>query len=100
MTANQQRIEEHIELLSQFTATPGEGVTRLTYSEEDLQARNYIKEKMVEYGLSVSRKMALAIFLANLKALYQTPLPLSSALILILFRMAERMTELQVLLSD
>ena len=45
MTANQQRIEQHIELLSQFTATPGEGVTRLTYSQEDLQARNYIKEK-------------------------------------------------------
>ena len=45
MRANQQRIEEHIELLSQFTATPGEGVTRLTYSKEDLQARNYHKSK-------------------------------------------------------
>lgn len=54
MTANQQRIEQHIELLSQFTATPGQGVTRLTYSKEDLQARNYIKEKMADYGLSVS----------------------------------------------
>ncbi len=54
MRANQQRIEEHIELLSQFTATPGEGVTRLTYSKEDLQARNYLKARMLEYGLSVS----------------------------------------------
>ncbi|WP_342513735.1 Zn-dependent hydrolase [Sporosarcina sp. FSL K6-1522] len=54
MKANQQRIEEHIELLSRFTATPGEGVTRLTYSPEDLQARNYIKEKMASYGLNVS----------------------------------------------
>lgn len=54
MTANQQRIEEHIEMLSHFTATPGAGVTRLTYSKEDLQARNYIKEKMVEYGLAVT----------------------------------------------
>jgi|GEM_PF-3715546 len=27
MYANQQRIEQHIELLSQFTATPGVGVT-------------------------------------------------------------------------
>jgi allantoate deiminase len=53
MTANQQRIEEHIELLSQFTATPGKGVTRLTYSKEDLHARNYIKEKMAEYGLAI-----------------------------------------------
>ena len=54
MTANQQRIEQHIELLSRFTATPGAGVTRLTYSKEDLQARNYIKEAMTEYGLTVT----------------------------------------------
>ncbi|MET3657472.1 Zn-dependent hydrolase [Sporosarcina psychrophila] len=54
MTANQQRIEQHIELLNRFTATPGAGVTRLTYSQEDLQARNYIKEKMVEYDLTVT----------------------------------------------
>ena len=54
MKAIQQRIEEHIELLSRFTATPGNGVTRLTYSEEDLHARNYIKEKMMEYDLHVS----------------------------------------------
>ncbi|MER2089529.1 MAG: Zn-dependent hydrolase [Sporosarcina sp.] len=54
MTANQQRIEQHIESLSRFTATPGKGVTRLTYSEEDLQARNYIKEKMMNYGLRVT----------------------------------------------
>ena len=54
MQANRQRIEEHIEALSRFTATPGEGVTRLTYSKEDLQARNYIKEKMVASGLTVT----------------------------------------------
>ena len=54
MTAKKERIEQTIELLSQFTATPGQGVTRLTYSQEDLQARNMIKEKMVEYGLTIS----------------------------------------------
>ncbi|MHA6260771.1 allantoate amidohydrolase [Sporosarcina sp. CAU 1771] len=54
MRANQKRIENHIALLSQFTATPGKGVTRLTYSQEDLQARTYIKERMVEYGLAVT----------------------------------------------
>ena len=42
MKANQERIEQHIELLSRFTSTPGQGVTRLTYSKEDLQARNFI----------------------------------------------------------
>jgi len=54
MKANQERIEQHVELLSEFTSTPGEGVTRLTYSKEDLKARNYIKEKMVEYDLDVT----------------------------------------------
>lgn len=54
MMANQLRIEKHIDALSRFTKTPGEGVTRLTYSAEDLQARNYIKEKMMAYGLTVS----------------------------------------------
>lgn len=49
----QTSIEEHIESISKFTATPGKGTTRLTYSQEDLQARNYIKEKMTEYGLQV-----------------------------------------------
>ncbi|WP_156424349.1 Zn-dependent hydrolase [Bacillus sp. FJAT-27445] len=53
MIGLQERIEKHIEALSQFTATPGKGTTRLTYSKEDLQARNYIKEKMGHYGLEV-----------------------------------------------
>jgi allantoate deiminase len=49
----QERIERLIVSLSEFTATPGKGTTRLTYSNEDLQARQYIKEKMKEYGLQV-----------------------------------------------
>ncbi|MEH7010835.1 Zn-dependent hydrolase [Neobacillus niacini] len=49
----QERVESHIDTLSTFTATPGKGTTRLTYSPEDLQARQYIKEKMKEYGLTV-----------------------------------------------
>ncbi|WHY01264.1 Zn-dependent hydrolase [Neobacillus sp. DY30] len=49
----QARIESHIDTLSTFTATPGKGTTRLTYSHEDLQAREYIKEKMKGYGLIV-----------------------------------------------
>jgi allantoate deiminase len=48
-----ERIEEHIDQISEFTATPGKGTTRLTYSQEDLQTRNYIKSKMNEYGLQV-----------------------------------------------
>ena len=53
MKANQERIENHIKALSRYTATPNEGTTRLTYSEEDLQARIYIKEQMEAYGLEV-----------------------------------------------
>jgi allantoate deiminase len=49
----QSRVDSHIAALSAFTATPGQGTTRLTYSSEDLQARQYIKEKMKEYGLTV-----------------------------------------------
>ena len=48
-----ERIERHIDKISEFTATPGRGTTRLTYSAQDLQARNYIKAKMKEYGLQV-----------------------------------------------
>jgi len=50
MKANKERIEKHINELSTYTATPGQGVTRLTYSNEDLQVRHDIKE---EQGNSV-----------------------------------------------
>ena len=39
--------------MSTFTATPNEGMTRYSYSPEDGKTRNYIKEKMQEYGLTV-----------------------------------------------
>jgi allantoate deiminase len=48
-----ERIEKQINDLSEFTSTPGEGTTRLTYSKEDLLTRNYIKNKMIDYGLTV-----------------------------------------------
>ncbi|PRS27281.1 Zn-dependent hydrolase [Bacillus sp. RJGP41] len=48
-----ERIEKQINDLSEFTSTPREGTTRLTYSKEDLLTRNYIKNKMLEHGLTV-----------------------------------------------
>ncbi|WP_085990898.1 Zn-dependent hydrolase [Oceanobacillus senegalensis] len=51
--ANEERINHHIETFSQFTATPNEGMTRYSYSPEDVKTRTYIKEKMEEYGLTV-----------------------------------------------
>ncbi|WP_409304141.1 Zn-dependent hydrolase [Peribacillus sp. SCS-155] len=53
MESLEKSIEKHIEALNEFTATPNNGTTRLTYSKEDLQARNYIKEQMKELGLEV-----------------------------------------------
>lgn len=53
MTSSLQRIERHIEALAQFTATPGQGTTRLSYSPQDKQARAYIKGVMQSAGLDV-----------------------------------------------
>ncbi|WP_370447417.1 Zn-dependent hydrolase [Virgibacillus sp. SK37] len=39
--------------MSQYTATPNEGMTRYSYSPEDVKTRKYMKEKMAEYGLTV-----------------------------------------------
>ncbi|MFY0545654.1 M20 family metallo-hydrolase [Brevibacillus sp. H7] len=47
------RVEEHINHLATFTSTPGHGVTRLVYSEEDRQAKSYIKQEMRKLGLDV-----------------------------------------------
>jgi len=51
--ANKERLNGHLNHMSTFTATPGEGMTRYSYSPEDVKTRNYIKEKMQEYGLTV-----------------------------------------------
>ncbi|MEH7176998.1 Zn-dependent hydrolase [Neobacillus vireti] len=53
LAAIQAKVESHIDTLSTFTATPGKGTTRLTYSHEDSKARQYLKAKMKEYGLQV-----------------------------------------------
>ena len=53
MSTNEQRITQHFETLAKFTATPGAGVTRLSYSPEDILARDYIKQQMANSGLAV-----------------------------------------------
>ena len=47
------RIQRHLEQLAEFTATPGQGTTRMSYSEQDKQARDYIKQQMRALGLQV-----------------------------------------------
>lgn len=48
-----ERIKEDIEKLAKFNATSGEGLTRLSFTDEDRKAREYIKEKMKEAKLKV-----------------------------------------------
>ncbi|TCP96214.1 allantoate deiminase [Cricetibacter osteomyelitidis] len=57
-----QRIEANLEYLKRFTATPGEGCTRLPFSAEAKSAVAYLKEIMLEAGLQVKEDEAGNIF--------------------------------------
>lgn len=52
------RIARDLEHLKQFTATPGNGCTRLPFTKEARDAVNYLKELMTEAGLEVSEDTA------------------------------------------
>ncbi|HHV38407.1 MAG TPA: M20 family metallo-hydrolase [Tepidimicrobium sp.] len=51
MNIKLERIIEDIETLATFNATPGKGVTRLSFTKEDKEAREYIRNRMEEIGL-------------------------------------------------
>jgi allantoate deiminase len=53
MLTKLERIKNNIETLSQYNATPAEGLTRLSFSREHQGAREYIKEEMRKCGLKV-----------------------------------------------
>lgn len=53
ISSNPIRIQRLIEGLDQFTATPGQGTTRLTYSPEFRGARDYLVSEMQSAGLVV-----------------------------------------------
>ena len=48
-----ERISEDLDTLKQFTATPGNGCTRLPFTKEARDAVNYLKTVMEEAGLEV-----------------------------------------------
>ncbi|WP_333791762.1 M20 family metallo-hydrolase [Muricomes intestini] len=52
------RIARDLEHLKQYTATPGNGCTRLPFTKEAREAVNYLKELMTEAGLEVSEDAA------------------------------------------
>lgn len=52
------RIARDLEHLKQYTATPGNGCTRLPFTKEAREAVNYLKELMEEAGLEVTEDAA------------------------------------------
>lgn len=48
------RIERDIETINSFNASPGRGITRLTFSKEYGEARSYIVEELRRIGANVS----------------------------------------------
>ena len=53
MESKVERIKKDIDAMAEFTATPGMGMTRFSFSEEDRKTREYIKKRMNEAGLEV-----------------------------------------------
>ena len=53
METSASRIQRYLEQLAEYTSTPGQGTTRMSYSEQDKQARNYLKQEMILLGLQV-----------------------------------------------
>ncbi len=53
MRTKLERIRTDIEALAAFNATPGEGLTRLSFTEEHRKAAQYITEQMQQAGLAV-----------------------------------------------
>jgi allantoate deiminase len=54
LSINGERLRSRLETLSRFNSTPGEGITRFSYSPEDAKAREYILSLFEEAGLKVS----------------------------------------------
>jgi allantoate deiminase len=49
-----ERIARDLDILNSFTATPGKGITRFTFSEPYMQARSYVSEELIKTGARVS----------------------------------------------
>ena len=53
MQTNKNRIQKDIETLATFTATPGNGVTRSSYTKEDQMAKEYLLGEMKKLNLNI-----------------------------------------------
>lgn len=52
--SNKERIGGHIQTLARYNSTPGRGITRFSYTEEDRLAREYVLDRAAELGLRIS----------------------------------------------
>ena len=62
MNASVDLIKKDLETLNQFNSTPGEGITRVLFYEEELKGREYVKNRMRENGLEVREDAAGNVF--------------------------------------
>jgi allantoate deiminase len=53
MLTNLERLKKDIESMAKFNSTPDEGLTRLSFTNADREAREYIKYEMTKAGLQV-----------------------------------------------
>jgi N-carbamoyl-L-amino-acid hydrolase/ureidoglycolate amidohydrolase len=67
-------IRRDIEALSNFNQTPGAGITRLVFTDEEIEARKYIKFRMNEIGLVV-REDAIGNIFGKLKGSHDKSSP-------------------------
>ena len=65
MEIQENRIITRIETLAGFNMTPGNGITRFSYSDQDRLARNYIEQQCSLMGISVQTDP-----LGNIRARY------------------------------
>jgi len=54
MAINIERIRRDIEKINAFNATPGKGITRLTFSAQYQGALNYVLDQFNQFGATVS----------------------------------------------
>ena len=57
MKINKERLLADLYALREFTDTPGSGVTRFSYGEQDAKARKYISDKAAAMSCSISTDM-------------------------------------------
>lgn len=62
MNCNYKRIEKDIENLSKFTVTGDEGFTRFSYTQEDIDAKQYIIKEMKSLNLNIYMDLLGNIF--------------------------------------